>query len=83
MTLQPARSACSFIVAFSVELMDTLTGPNMIAKYGVSMWTMSRASRMYVDSCRPLVRNSLLNMRAWAQQRLKKAGAPVKSLMRT
>ena len=56
-------SACNCMVAFSVDLIKTLTGPKMIAEYGVSMWMMRRASKKYFENWGPLVLSSLLNIK--------------------
>ena len=51
MTLYPAVAACIVIVACSVEQTDEVVGPKMSAKYGVVMWMMRSASRMYAENC--------------------------------
>ena len=51
------------MVAFSVELIETLTGPKMTAEYGVSMWIMRRDSKTYFENWGPLALSSLLNIK--------------------
>ena len=80
MTLYPARVACNLIVAFSVELMDVLMGPKIMAKYGEMRCTRSRASRMYAERSGVLELCSLLKINACALHKDEKALRLVNSL---